>query len=144
MIHFNLIMILDHDVGDVRTRFLDMPVVNVGTARSFFDALKHSLSEKGLDFEKCIAFMFHTNNIMKGTRSGVQKLIKRECPKLYGVGCICHLADLTIKAGMKTLPVDNDQFFVDVFYFFFFIVANENKNLLITGVLSLLLSQKES
>ena len=38
---------------------------------------------------------------------------------MYDVGCICHLADLTIKAGMKTLPVDIDQLFVDILYFFF-------------------------
>ena len=43
-----LIRILDHDVGDIRTRFLDMPVVNIGTARYLFDALKSSLSEKDL------------------------------------------------------------------------------------------------
>ena len=36
-------------------------------------------------------------------KSGVHKLIHNECPQ---IGCICHLADLTIKAGMKTLPVD--------------------------------------
>ena len=114
-----LIRILDHDVGDVRTRFLDMPVVNIGTARNLFDALKSSLSKKGLDFEKCIAFMSDTTNVMKGVRSGVQKMIKTECSKVYDVGCICHFADLTIKAGMKTLPVDIDQLFVDIFYFFF-------------------------
>ena len=77
-----LIRILDHDVGDVRTRFLDMPVVNIGTARNLFDALKSSLSEKGLDFEKCIAFMSDTTNVMKGVQSGVQKMIKTECPKV--------------------------------------------------------------
>ncbi len=37
----------------------------------------------------------------------------------WDVGCICHLADLTVKAGMKTLPVDVDQLFIDVSYFFF-------------------------
>ena len=46
-------------------------------------------------------------------------MIRNECPHLYDVGCICHLADLTIKAGMKTLPVDIDQLFVDIFYFFY-------------------------
>ncbi len=54
---------------------------------------------------------------MKVVRSGVQKLIKNECPNLLDVGCICHLADLTIKEGMKTLPVDIDQLFIDVFYY---------------------------
>ena len=40
---------------------------------------------------------------------------------VYIIILLCHLADLTIKAGMKILPVDidHDQFFVDVFYFFF-------------------------
>ena len=34
---------------------------------------------------------------MKGSRSGVQKLIKTEMPHLYDVGCINHMGDLTIK-----------------------------------------------
>ena len=63
--------------------------------------------------------MSDTTNVMKGARSGVQKLIKNEHPHLYDVGCICHLADLTVKAGLKALPVDIDQLFIDVFYHFF-------------------------
>ena len=35
------------------------------------------------------------------------------------VGDICHLADLTVKAGLKALPVDIDQLFIDVFYYFY-------------------------
>ncbi len=53
----NLVRLLDTDEGDVRTRFLDMPIVNIGTAQNLFKALKESLSSKGLDFRKCIAFM---------------------------------------------------------------------------------------
>ena len=60
-----------------------------------------------------------TTNVMKGARSGVQKLIKNDNPFLYDVGCICHLANLTVKAGMKTLPVDIDQLFIDIFYYFY-------------------------
>ena len=82
-------------MGDVRTRFLDMPVVNVGTAANLFDALKSSLVKHGLDFNNAIAFMSDTTNVMKGARSGVQKLIKNEHPSLYDVDCICHLADLS-------------------------------------------------
>ena len=58
-----------------------------------------------------MAFMSDTANVMKGCRSGVQKLIKNEIPQLYDVGCICHLADMTIKVGMAKLPVDIDQLF---------------------------------
>ena len=113
-----LIRIFDFDAGDVRTKFIDMPVVNIGTAVNLFNALKLFLIKKGLSFDNCIAFMSDNTNVIKGARSGVQKLIHNECPHLHDVECICHLADLTIKAGMKTLPIDVDQLFVDVFYFF--------------------------
>ena len=114
-----LVHVFDSRVGDVRTRFLDMPVVNIGTAKNLFDALKESLSNNCLDFIRCLAFMSDTTNVMKGTRSGVQKLIRDECSDVFDVGCICHLADLAIKAGMQTLPVDIDHLFVDVFYYIF-------------------------
>ena len=61
-----------------------------------------------------------TTNVMKGARSCVQKLIKNENPGLYDVGCICHLADLTFKVGLKALVVDIDQLFIDVFYHYFY------------------------
>ena len=51
--------------------------------------------------------------------SGVQKLIKNEHPNLYDIECICHLADLTVKASMKTLLLDIDLLFIDTFYFFY-------------------------
>ena len=114
-----LVRVFDSELRDVHTRFLDMPVVNIGTARNLFEALKTSLTSKGLDFSKVVAFMSDTTNVMKGARSGVQKLIKNEHPTLYDVGCICHLADLTLKAAMKTLPIDIDQLFIDVFYYFY-------------------------
>ena len=66
--------VLDPEVGDVRTRFLDMPIVNVGTAANLSDALKSSLLKHGLDFKNAVAFMSDTTNVMKGARSGVQKL----------------------------------------------------------------------
>ena len=43
---------------------------------------------------------------MKSAKSGVQKLIRNECPYVLDVGCICHLA---AKSGMKALPFDIDQ-----------------------------------
>ena len=113
-----LVRVLDAEVGNIKTRFLDMPIVNIGTASNIFSALKASLEKYGLDFSKAMAFMSDTANVMKGCRSGVQKLIKNENPFLYDIGCICHLADLCIKAGMSTLPLDIDQLFIDIYYYF--------------------------
>ena len=49
---------------------------------------------------------------------GVGLEFKRKHPSLYDVGCICHLDNLTIKAGLEAIDVD--QLFVDVFYYFFY------------------------
>lgn len=74
--------LFDPEVGNVCTRFLDMPVVNIGTARNIYSALTTSLQKNGLDFSNALAFMSDTANVMKGVRSGVQKLIKDEMPHL--------------------------------------------------------------
>ena len=81
-----LVRVLDCQKGETCTRFLDMPVVNIGNA-----TLKASLSKHGLDFTKTVAFLSDTTNIMKVARSGVQKLIKREHLSLYDV-CRLHLS----------------------------------------------------
>jgi len=38
--------LLDYTVGDVRTQFLDMFIVNTGTSANLLKALKDSLSKK--------------------------------------------------------------------------------------------------
>ena len=52
----------------------------------------------GFDFKNAVVFV-NTTNVMKGANSGVQKQIKDNNPSLYDVDSICHLADLTGKAG---------------------------------------------
>ena len=37
-----LVKVLDHEVGDVKTRFLDMTVVNIGTAQTFSELKSQS------------------------------------------------------------------------------------------------------
>ena len=95
-----------------------MPIVNIGTATNLFEALKESVTKNGLRFDNVVSFMSDTTNVMKGARSGVQKLIKDAIPTLYDVVCICHLPDLTVKAGLKALSVNIDQLFIDIFYYF--------------------------
>lgn len=84
-----LVRVLDPEIGDIRTRFVDMPVVNVGNARNLFDALQQSLQTLNLDFSRAMSFMYSdTTNVMKGARSGVQKLIRDKNPSVYDAGCI--------------------------------------------------------
>jgi len=107
-----------------------MPVVNIETAKNLFDAVEECLAKHGLNFVKVLYFMSDTTNVMKGVRTGVQKLNKDRNPFLYDAGCICHLAD-TVKAGMKAWPVDIDQLFIVIFS----IAARENRNFMICGPL---------
>ena len=86
--------------------------------------------------------MSDTTNVMKGTRSGVQKPIRIHYSHVFDVGCICHLADLAVKSGMGVLPVDIDQFFVDVFYYFYH--SSKTQNFVTSGVLYLQVSLKQS
>lgn len=50
--------------------------------------------------------MSDTTNVMKGARSGVQKLIKNDCSRV-------DVGYLAVIAGMQALPF---QLFVDIFY----------------------------
>ena len=73
--------------------------------KNIFEALKQSLESNNLDFNNAVAFMSDTASVMKSARSGVQKRIQTEMLHLHDVGCINHMADLTITAGMETLPI---------------------------------------
>ena len=63
-----LVRVLDPEIGDIRSRFLDMPVVNFGNADNLFSALKPSLHKFGITFSKAMSFMSDTTNVMKGSR----------------------------------------------------------------------------
>ena len=107
--------VLNMKLGTYKQSFIDMPVVNVGTAKNLFGALKLSLTNKGLDFSNLCGIHVRYYQLYEGVQVRSKKLIRNECPNIYDVGCICHLADLTIKAGLQTFPVDIDQLFVDIF-----------------------------
>ena len=59
-----LVKFLDPEVGNVITRFFDMPVVNIGTASNLFHAVEECLGKHGLDFSKVLSFMSDTTNVV--------------------------------------------------------------------------------
>ena len=66
-----LVRAFDSNLRDVGTKYLDVHVVNIKNARNLFDAFKLSLSQKGVDFSKSVAFMSDTTNVIKSSRSAV-------------------------------------------------------------------------
>lgn len=55
---------------------------------------------------------------MKGRKNSVISRIMEAQPHVMDIGCICHLANLCCKAGVKTIPYAIDEMLVDIFYHF--------------------------
>ena len=55
---------------------------------------------------------------MIGKYNSVLSPVKGKQPGVFSQGCVCHLANLCLLQGIKYLPVEVDDFFVDLFYYF--------------------------
>ena len=88
-----------------------MPVCNIGTLLSFLNA---SLGERSIPWANVVAFESDTTNVMVGKHNSVLSRVKEKQPHAYSQGCVCHLANLVLLAGVKALPVDVDDFCVDL------------------------------
>ena len=52
---------------------------------------------------------------MMGKHNSVLSRVKRKQPRVFSIGCV---ANLCLLAGVKELPIDVDDFFVDLYYYF--------------------------
>ena len=100
------------------TRFLHMPVCNIGTGEKLFEAIDESLIERDIPWSKVVGFESDTTNVMIGKHNSVLSRVKNKQPNVFSQGCVCHLSNLCLLAGVKVLPNDIDDFFVDLYYFF--------------------------
>ena len=113
-----LVRLWDNQLGKPVSRFLDMPVCNIGTAEKLFEAINKALNEKNIPWSNVIGFESDTTNVMMGKHNSVLSRIKQKQPDVFSQGCVCHLSNLCLLAGVKLLPIDVDDFFVDLFYYF--------------------------
>ena len=52
-----LVRVFDNNLGSTQTRFLDMPIVNIGTAANLFLALDQSFTKHGIPWSNVFGFM---------------------------------------------------------------------------------------
>ena len=95
-----------------------MPVCNIGTAEKLFGALDKALEERRIPWFNVIGFESDTTNVMIGKHNSILSRIKQKQPCVFSQGCVCHLSNLCLLAGVSALPIDVDDFFVDLFIFF--------------------------
>lgn len=113
-----LVRLWDDELGKPVTRFFDMPVCNIATAEKLFNHIDTALVSRSVPWANVVGFESDNANVMMGRYNSVLSRVKEKQPKVFSLGCVCHLANLCVKAGIKVLPVDVDDFLVDLFYFF--------------------------
>ena len=65
-----------------------------------------------------VGFASDNCNVMIGARNSVLSRVKEKQPKVFNIGCICHLANLCVAAGIKAVSMSVGDFFVDIYYHF--------------------------
>ena len=113
-----LVKLFDEDLGKTVTRFIDMPVVNIGTAANLFAALEKSLSNKNIHWKNVFGFISDNCSVMKGKNSSVLSHLKEKQPNIMDIGCICHLANLCCAAAVKTIPLPVEELILDIYWHF--------------------------
>lgn len=57
-------------------------------------------------------------SVMVGKHNSVLSRVREKSPKVYDMGCICHVINTCLSYGLKKLPSSVDELLVDVFYHF--------------------------
>ena len=77
-----------------------------------------SYSKLEIPMRNCIGFASNNCNVMIGSKNSVLTRVRERQPHVLNIGCICHLADLCVKAGVKQLSMAVDDLFIDVYFHF--------------------------
>ncbi len=100
------------------TRFLCMPVCNIATGASLFTVIEHEFESREIPWGNMIGFASDTASVMVGRRNSVLSRLLDKQPRLFSLGCLCHLGALCAVAALKKLPVSLDNLLIDIFYHF--------------------------
>ena len=100
------------------TRFLAMPICNEATAEALFGAMAEELRTRDIPWSNVIGYASDTASVIVGQHNSVLSRIHEKQPKLFSLGCLCHLAALCAAAALKKLPVSVDNLLIDIYYHF--------------------------
>ena len=95
-----------------------MPVCNIATGQSLFTAIEQEFDSCKIPWDNMIGFASDTASVMVGKHNSVLSRLLGKQPKLFSLGCLCHLGALCAAAAIKKLPVSLDDLFIDIFYHF--------------------------
>ena len=84
------------------TRFLALPVCNVATAEALFQCLAHEIESRSIPWSNVVGYASDTASVMVGVHTSVLSRIRCKQPKIFSLGCLCHLAALCAAAALKS------------------------------------------
>ncbi|KAL6459468.1 hypothetical protein MHYP_G00329400 [Metynnis hypsauchen] len=113
-----LARLYDEATLQVTTRFMEMPVCNVGNAENLYEKLSEALRKRGIPWENLIAFNSDNASVMKGRYNSVISRLKTSQPHVQDLGCICHLVQLATGCGIKAAQVPVEDILVGIYTHF--------------------------
>ena len=109
--YFNVVL------GKIVTVLLALGTCTEGsTGVNIFTVVHNELViKRGISCHNCVAFCSDNASVMMGLHNGVVAHIVKQCPSIAVVGCACHLIHLAAQKAAGELPVDIEDFLVDVY-----------------------------
>ncbi|KAF7200794.1 transcript variant X1 [Nothobranchius furzeri] len=109
-----LTRLYDEATLQVATKFMEMPICNVGNAENLYEKLSEALRKRGIPWENLIAFASDNASVMKGRHNSVTSRLKTSQPHVQDLGCICHLAQLASGCAIQAAQVPVEDFLVGI------------------------------
>ena len=102
------------------TRFLSMKELQKADADSIVQCLLDTLTEHGLDLNKCTGLGSDGASVMAGIHSGVSTQLRHLQPTLISVHCVAHrLALAVVQAAKLISPVEKIKNYINSLFVYF-------------------------
>ena len=111
-----LVRVYDEDTYRISTRFLAMPVCNIGIAENILNALNKVFIDRNISWKNCIGYASDNANVMVGWNNSLLSRVREKNPDIMDIGCVCHLANITAQKAIKTLPLPVEDLLIDVHF----------------------------
>ena len=73
---------------------------------------------RNIPWGNCIGFASDNASVMVGQHNSVLSRVRAHSDAVYDMGCICHLVNLVVQAGMKAFPFPVEDMLVDTYFHF--------------------------
>ena len=94
----------DPNKHDVQDALLDTAVVEDGTAKGSYQAVKFLFKKHGISFDNIMGFGSDNCFSIMGEKSGFKKLLKDDVHSIYVMGCTSHSMTLCARHAVNVLP----------------------------------------